>query len=188
MKLVCPSCGAACAADAWENDAEARETLKTALSLPGPCQTMVLPYLRLFSPPGRALVWKKARRLMMELAALVGAGHVQRGREVARPASAGLWGEALRRIVDNPPPRLPLKSHGYLEAVAWDLADRTDRKQETARNADERAGRVAARRDEGEAAPIEALTREALRKIRAEQMGKRRSAKNVDTGEMGGVS
>lgn len=84
--------------------------------------------MKLFRPPGRALQWKKARRLTAELVTLTGAGFVQRGKEPARPADARLWGEAMQRVVDNPPHRLPLKSHGYLAAVAWEMADRTDRR------------------------------------------------------------
>ena len=68
--------------------------------------------------------------MVSDLAALVSAGSVQSGRAVARPCPPSVWGIAIRRMVDCPPKQLPLKNHNYLVAVAYEIADETDRKRE----------------------------------------------------------
>ncbi len=131
MKLICPSCGAVAGADAWANDAIARELMRDLTSLPAPVPKVVLGYLSLFRPGRRALSWKRAARLTRELAALVAAGHVQVQGKVARPATAAMWAAGMEQMTDRRDAlTLPLKNHNYLRQVVWQLADDADRRNE----------------------------------------------------------
>jgi hypothetical protein len=47
---------------------------------------------------------------------------------------------AMERMIEHPPKRLPLKSHGYLRSVAYEIADEADRKVEVKKNQKERKG------------------------------------------------
>lgn len=177
MRLVCPSCGATHSAEAWANDPEARLALARVSEMPHPVGVWALPYLALFrdAKNARALQWRKTRRLAEELSALVASGWIQRERKPARQAPPTVWAQALERIVDRPPGRLPLTSHGYLCTVAYDLADDADRAAETARNLTERAGTF--RREYGPKASeteFEPLDKDWMRSVRAERMGKGR--------------
>lgn len=146
MRLICPSCGAVHSAEAWTNDADARQCLLIVAELPAEVARRALPYLSLFRPEGtkRSLAWGKTLRLLHELRQLVIRVHVQWDGKVARPNSAIVWAQALEQIIQRPPKRLPLKSHGYLHSIAYDLADEADRRAEVKRNAIERAGTVGA--------------------------------------------
>lgn len=132
MKLVCPSCGAQCSAESFQNDADARAVLAALVKLPAPVlDAGILNYLSLFRPgTGRSLQWRRALRLVEDLAALVADGRVQFGRNVARPCPPRLWREAIEKMLGNPPKQLPMKNHNYLLAVAWEIADDVDRKRE----------------------------------------------------------
>ncbi|MBW2607714.1 MAG: hypothetical protein JRD05_08775 [Deltaproteobacteria bacterium] len=68
--------------------------------------------------------------------------HIQWDKKVARPNSAYAWGMAMERMIENPPRRLPLKSHGYLRSVAYEIADDMDRKKEVKNNQEERKGNI----------------------------------------------
>jgi hypothetical protein len=133
--------------------------------------TLVLGYLALFRPgSGRGLTWKRAEALVTSLQALVTASHIQWDRHVARPATAAIWAEALRKISANPPRRLPLKSHGYLTSIAYDLADEADRKTEVARNKTERTGQF--RTGGKKAAPAQISVEEMREMKRKKEIGK----------------
>jgi hypothetical protein len=97
-------------------------------------------YLSLFRPPGRSLQWKKVLRLLSELKELATMSHIQWEKQVARPNSAHAWGLAMERMIENPPKGLPLKSHGYLRAIAYEICDDLDKKIEVKRNQSERDG------------------------------------------------
>ena len=147
MKLVCPACGAACAAEAWTNDAEARQALRIVAELPESVSRRAIAYLAIFRPmTGRGLKWSTALRHLAELQRLVKEPHVQWEQRPARPNDSMLWGKAMDQLIQHPPKKLPLKSHGYLRAMVYDLADESDRKNESARTADEASGSAAARR------------------------------------------
>lgn len=161
MKTVCPSCGAIHSAESLFTDAQARQCIKLIADLPGGIGKNVLPYLALFrGNTGRALQWRRAVSLLGELQLLVKDSHIQRGQNVARPNSADIWRQALERIVAQPPTRLPLKSHGYLHSIAYDLADDVDRKTEVKRNQAERFGRTEKKKTS------ETMTIEMMRAIR----------------------
>jgi hypothetical protein len=141
MRLTCPGCGVIGSIEAFTVDDHAKRTLMAITTLPGAVAALVLGYLALFRPgSSRGLTWKRAEALVIALQALVTASHIQWDRQVARPASPAIWAEALRKISATPPRRLPLKSHGYLTSIAYDLADEADRRVEVARNKTERTG------------------------------------------------
>jgi hypothetical protein len=167
MRLTCPGCGAIGSIEAFTADDHAKRALMAVTTLPAPVAALVLGYLALFRPgSGRGLTWKRAETLVLSLQALVTASHIQWDRHVARPASPAIWAEALQRISANPPRRLPLKSHGYLTAMAYDLADEADRKTETARNQTERTGQF---RTGGQASEPAQISVEEMREIAAKK-------------------
>jgi len=144
MRLTCPACGAIASAEAWSADADARQCLRLVAELPAAVKGHVLAYLALFRPgSGRGIKWSRALKLLAALEAEIKAPDIQWQAQAARPNSVAAWGAALAQVVENPPPRLPLKSHGYLKAIAYERADEADRARERRHNADERAGRIA---------------------------------------------
>lgn len=171
MKLQCPACGAAASAEIWESEVHRRKVLAIRDSLPPQVASQFFTYHAFFRAPDsvRGLGWPRLARLAEALSALVSAGHVQRGSDPARPAPPGIWAEAIGRIIDRPPKRLPLKDHNYLAAIAYDLADAMDRQNEIKRNRAEREGQPPSR-PEVERVPIDEL-----RKIREERFPGRRS-------------
>lgn len=168
MKTVCPSCGAIHSAEALFSDAEARQCLKVMVEMPGSVGRHLLPYLALFrGNQGRVLQWRRALVLASELRDLATAAHVQRGHNVARPNSPAFWAEAMGRIVAMPPARLPLKSHGYLAAMVYDLADEADKAAERDRNT-----AVASGTSRAASKPGAAMSVEEMRRIRDTNMNK----------------
>lgn len=142
MRLICPSCAAVHSADAWKSDADARQCLRMVTELPESVSRRCLQYIAFFRPgSGRALRWAKALRLLSEVKDLVDAPHVQWDRNPARPNSARAWGLAMERMIERPPRRLPLTSHGYLRKIAWEIADELDRGTERRQIRDEHAGK-----------------------------------------------
>lgn len=131
MKLVCPSCGAACAAEAWANDAEARQALKIAAELPESVSRRAIGYMALFRPmTGRGLKWATVLKHLAELERLVREPFVQWEQRPARPNDSRFWGQAMERLIECPPKKLPLKSHGYMRAIVYEIADDSDREKE----------------------------------------------------------
>ena len=174
MKLVCPSCGAVHSAEAWQNDPVARQCLKLACEMPHAVSSRCFAYLALFRSPGKSLQWKTVLNLLAELKTRVSEPYIQWKRQVARPNSASAWGEGMERVIQNPPPSLPLKSHGYLRSVVYDIANEMDRKREVKKNQKER---TRSRRSEvggQEKAEPERVSLETMQDIRRKNMkGKR---------------
>lgn len=168
MKLICPSCGAVHSAEAWSNDAVARQCLKLASEMPHSVSSRCFAYLALFRSPGRSLQWKKVLRLLSELKELTTMSHIQWDKRVARPNSASAWGEAMDRVIEHPPKGLPLKSHGYLRVVAYEIADEMDRKVEVKKNKAERKGNPPRRHSGGGRNPVapERISTEDMKAIR----------------------
>lgn len=172
MKLICPSCGAVHSAEAWQNDPVARQCLIQVGALPHDIGTRCFGYLALFRSLGRSLQWKKVLRLIAELRELTTLPYIQWEKRVARPNSAGAWGVAMDRVIENPPKRLPLKTHGYLRAIAYEIADEMDRAVEVKRNEKERKGEPENRRT-GEAGKPERISVEIMKDIRRKNYRKK---------------
>jgi hypothetical protein len=95
----------------------------------------------LFRPESKALAWKKAGRIVAELAKLAGSGHVQVQGKPSRPCPPKIWAEAMGQMLDRRD-RItrPMPNHNYLRQVAWQLADEADAKGERQRNENEKTG------------------------------------------------
>lgn len=131
MILTCPSCGATASACAWENDIAAREAMQTIIALPAPVGKVMLGYLSLFRPTERALTWKKVKKVVGELSALVATGYLQVQGKPARPCQPRLWAMGMEQMVERSATlQRPLKNHNYLRQIVWQLADQADAKQE----------------------------------------------------------
>jgi len=96
--------------------------------------------------------------------------HIQWDKNVARPNSASAWGVAMDRVIEHPPKGLPLKTHGYLRAVAYEIADEMDRKREVKKNQEERTGQKSEAR--GQRSEPERMSVEDMQVIRKKNMGK----------------
>lgn len=113
------------------SDADARQCLRVVAELPWEVSRRSLHYIAMFRRrSGRGLQWGKALRLLGELQDLVKTNYVQWKNQPARPCSSGTWGLAMERMIEHPPKRLPLESHGYLRSVAYEIADELDRQHE----------------------------------------------------------
>jgi hypothetical protein len=172
MKLICPSCAAIHSAESWLNDADARACMQIIAKLPKDVSAWCLNYLALFrSSSGRGLQWKTALRLITELLDMVAAGHIRWDGKPARYCTPRIWGQALEKLTQHPPQRLPLKSHGYLQAMVYDMADDVDREAEKKHNQAERSGQL--RPKTGEKQP-ERMTLEEMKKISDEKYWKKK--------------
>ena len=140
MKLICPSCGATHSAEGWSSDADARQCIRIVGELPWDISRRALAYLALFRPHNTGLRWSKALRLLHELQELINEKSISWDGKPARPVTSVAWALALEKVIEHPPKRLPLKSHGYLKAICYEIADELDRAAETRKNKAERAG------------------------------------------------
>jgi len=157
MKLTCPGCGGIYSADAWKNDADVRQCIRLIAEMPGEISRRCLAYLAMFRPAsGRGLAWSKALRLAGEISDMTKEPYLQWDGKPARPIDARIWGLAMERMSARPPKRLPLTSHGYLRALAYEIADESDKGREYAENvADRVAGTKMTGRTEGTARPAD---------------------------------
>lgn len=142
MKLVCPSCGATHSADAWLNNAAAREAITVAAELPRDVARRALDYVSLFRPLTRSLSLKRVRRLLEELRDLVAQPEVSWNLRPPRPNRPEAWARALEEICNHPPKRLPLENHNYLRAIQYRIADEKDAAAERHRERDIRDRRM----------------------------------------------
>lgn len=177
MRMKCPACRCIAGADAWHGEADVEQFMRIKDELPFEIGRRTINYLALFRPrSGRPLAWSTALRLVGELRDLVIDPMIQWDRQTPRPNSARAWYEAMERVIQNPPRRLPLKSHGYLRAIAWEIADEVDRAHEVADNRRERSGAAyqeAARDRDPKPALEPLLTPELMHSIREKNMGRK---------------
>lgn len=123
MRLICPSCGAVHSADAWQNDADARQTLALTLALPHLVARRMLGYLALFRRPGgKALRWGTALKVTQDLSEMVSSGQVQVDRLPTAHAAPALWAMGMERMMAHESLRRPLENNNYLRKVVYDLA------------------------------------------------------------------
>lgn len=116
LRVTCPECGLRADLSVFLDAAEFSQALAAALELPAPLASRIVRYLRLFSPPKKALAQRKAARLLGELALAIRTGEVQRKGQVWA-APLPVWERALDAVLERPPAVLPLESHGYLLAA-----------------------------------------------------------------------
>lgn len=182
MKLICPSCGAVHSAEGWVSGADARQCMAVIARMPLEVSKQALPYIALFRPRVpeseknyRGLIWSRALRLLKELEDLLADAHIGWQGRPARPNSQRAWAMAMEQVIQRPPRRLPLSSHGYLRRIAYDIADEMDRKEEVRHNQAERSGRVRKTRSAENKDPERfSMGVEEMRRIRMKNMGGKR--------------
>lgn len=104
----------------------ARETMQAMLALPAPVSRSILGYMGLFRPTERALSWKKARKIVAELAALIAPGHIQIQGKPARPCTAHIWAQGMEQMAARTDLTRPMRNHNYLKQIVWQIADQAD--------------------------------------------------------------
>ncbi|WP_028314685.1 hypothetical protein [Desulfatibacillum aliphaticivorans] len=150
MKMVCPSCGAIHSAEAWENDADARQCLGIVAKMNKAVAPVALSYLGFFRPAsGRGLQWKKALRLIQELNSLAMAAEIGWKNNRVLQNRPEIWARAIERMIARPPSDLPLDSHNYLRAIAYSIAKEESVIIEKERNQAENDGTAQAARAAG---------------------------------------
>jgi len=133
-----------------------------------------LHYLGMFRGGGRGLSWPRVLRLLTEIRALLDAATVAWDGKPARPCTASMWGQAMEKMIQNPPRSLPLKNHNYLRAIAYEIANDGDRAAEVKRNKAERAGTLRPDRPATYPDVPERIDFEEMRRITDERYRKRK--------------
>lgn len=139
IRGICPECGFAAEMAAFVAQGEHNQALAAALEIPSTLGPRVVRYLGLFRPQRKALAGAKALRLLTELRDAIAEGRIQRS-GVSRPAPVSVWATALDKILERPPAKLPLQSHGYLLEVVAGVADQADAEAERKREEAARSG------------------------------------------------
>lgn len=147
----CPRCGFKAPIVCFYQEAKDSRVVAAFAKLPAQVQANYFPYLSLFRPKsGCAVQSAKAERLTMELAKDVNRGYVHQKGQVDRPCPPHIWSMAMEHMIERAGGlTLPLKTHGYLKTVAWDLADKEDRQQETKRRKSELQGKRRTQSNDG---------------------------------------
>ena len=119
VQIRCPVCSARYSAEAGALDEDARRAVRLLGEFEGVPPGLLIEYLGLFRTPARGLPWRRAARLLDELAGVWRAGEVRRrGRAWALTPGCGArgsrrwWGGGREGRLD-----LPLRRHAYLSEV-----------------------------------------------------------------------
>lgn len=138
----CPRCDFKAPTVAFLKAADEGQLTVAVLKLPSSVQNHYLAYFSLFRPQsGCAVSISKAERLTNELAELVNKGHVSQKGQVDRPCQPRIWSMAMEQMLERAGGlTLPIKTHGYLKTIAWDLANKESAGQESTNRQDEARG------------------------------------------------
>lgn len=182
MRFICPSCGAIASVEAWLSNADSRECLGIVAGMPSDVGKKILYYLTLFRPRVpeidkgyRGLIWPRALRLLIELKRLMDDQFICWEKQPARPNNLHAWSQALEQVIQRPPKRLPLETHGYLRRIAYDIANEMDRVAEVKHNRAECDGTLRSSLSEKrKPSPMlePAMSVEEMRAIRKKNMGR----------------
>jgi hypothetical protein len=147
--------------------------MKIVAELPESVSRRAIAYLALFRPMGgKGLRWSTVLKHLAELDRQVREPFVQWEQRPARPNESRFWGQTMERLIECPPKKLPLKSHGYLRAMVYEVADEADRSAEKVRNQAEAGGRLPEAVSRTSSEP-ERISFERMREIREAKIGKR---------------
>lgn len=126
VRAACPDCGRVATLDQFVDEADAKQYCQLVGNLPPAVARALFDYLRLFSPPKRALAWSRALRLTREINTAIERGSIERhGRTWAAPMP--VWAPALQAVVDKQHRlSLPLKDNAYLFEVIASGANRDE--------------------------------------------------------------
>ena len=152
MDVTCPLCFARFPLAAALTDAAARRALAQALRCTAAPVHLVLGYLDAYRPAKRSLSWRRAERLLGELADAMERGTVRR-KGGDWPVTDAHWREGLEVVLsrrDAGQLQTPLRDHAYLWEVLSGLSSRTEASEER-RVEDERRHRARTRTGNGEA-------------------------------------
>lgn len=139
---TCPECGLHGDITLFLDGPDLAKGYAAALLIPSPLASRVQRYLRLFSPPRKVLAQRKAARLLEDLAGAIQAGQVTRkGQTWAAPLA--VWAAALDEMLESPPAKLPLTTHGYLLDVVASTAAKGVSTAERQRETQARQGSTA---------------------------------------------
>ncbi|MDN3524325.1 hypothetical protein QWY79_03485 [Halomonas sabkhae] len=139
IRGTCPECGFSADMAAFVAQGEHNQALAAALEIPGQLGPRVVRYLGLFRPQRKALAGGKAVRLLTELRDTIALERINR-HGVSRPAPISVWAAALDQLLERPPAKLPLNSHGYLFEIVASVADQADAQAERQREESARSG------------------------------------------------
>lgn len=140
MRLTCPECGAVGSIAQFTADADARAVGERLAALAPDLGIPVMRYMGLFRPNQRGLTWPRARRLLEDLAEMMGSPAIQRGGK-DWPVTREMWRQALEHMADKRSTlTLPLQSHGYLLTIVAGLAGKAQTSAEDKHEAELRAG------------------------------------------------
>ena len=158
----CPRCDFKAPTVSFLKAADEGLLIVAVLKLPPAIQGHYLSYFSLFHPKsGCAVSISKAERLTNELAELVNKGYVSQKGQIDRSCPPRLWAMAMEQMLERAGSlTLPLKTHGYLKTIAYDLATKENSGQEQITRSDEARGQSSTR----EALPDAERTRLALEK------------------------
>lgn len=144
MRATCPDCGADGHLSAFLVEGDGKRLGALLAAMPPDLGRAVIGYLGLFKPAKTTLRLPRAVKLVEELRDLVDAGSVtndERG-GVRRPATAATWAAGIEQLLAQRATLvLPLKSHNYLRAIVFGLADQADAAAERQKEANARAGK-----------------------------------------------
>lgn len=142
MNLICPCCQAVFPIEAALNDLAGRNAIVEAFKLTT-FGDLLLGYVKLFTPPKRALSNMRMGKLLEELLPMIREAKIERnGRIWSAPQD--YWRMALTEMLtkrDSGTLTTPLKSHGYLLAIIEGYGLKAEAKQEV-KSEDRRAGRT----------------------------------------------
>lgn len=124
----CPRCAFKAPIVCFYQEAKDGRVTQAFAQLPPQVQGNYFQYLSLFRPKsGCAVQSAKAERLTLELVQEVTLGHVHQQGQVDRPCPPRIWGLAMEQMLERAGSlTLPVKTHGYLKTIAWDLANKED--------------------------------------------------------------
>lgn len=124
----CPRCAFKAPILSFFQESTDSRVCVAVVKLPPQVQAIYFPYLSLFRPKsGCAVQSAKAERLTNELNDLVSKEYVSERGQVDRPCTPRIWAMAIEKMLEQAGSlTLPMKSHGYLKTIAWDLANKED--------------------------------------------------------------
>ncbi len=124
MRLTCPACAATGSIEFFLMDASARSAVMAAFKLPAPLAKQVIAYIGLFRPLKRGLTWDRIEKLLNELMEPINSAQLTRN-GLTVPAPVDYWKEALdQMLMKRSKLTLPLKSHGYLFEIIFNMANK----------------------------------------------------------------
>lgn len=142
MNLICPCCQSVFPIEAALNDLAGRQAIAEAFRLT-PFGDLLLGYVKLFTPPKRALSNQRMAKLLQELMPLIREAKIERnGRIWSAPQD--YWRMAISEMIskrDQGTLTLPLNGHGYLLTIIAGYSSKAEAAQES-QSENTRAGRT----------------------------------------------